>query len=523
MADISITITADPSQAVQGLEQVDQAAKAVAESAKKVQSATDAASTDAINSVSTVSREMAQTISQTGSALDTVSGGIKAATSEAGKVAGAFGKSIPVIGQIGSAISQAITGPIGAVSAAVGIAIAGIRHMIQQVQDELELMQRRAEGRTNNAYDALMQGRKDYADQLQVLAQVREINRYAEQNKLTTDQLAQFRQLAGQIGIAERDVGDRGIREGKLSAAARSLRQQRERYAAEEYRNYTTSFDVQLLDAVMKSGLSIDTRNKLGSMNTAERVRTITQAAKLGQGADLGEYKAWQDLYGMVKQYGDVVSSYGRDALLGRDQATLNGIIADNFQKAASARAAADNRSGGSASPALEGSWAWQQEQDKIMQKTLDEERARQERGEKLLSGLDRQIRFQELIAEGKEKEAFILRNRLQLEDTVGSLTAAQIAAVEERASRLYDLQHPVAPELAPEAASAPARTRTRTQQQWNLPLDRLQQIGANVRNPAANPDRVVWDRQLSVQENIYHLLQTSLSASRQIGGLMFP
>jgi hypothetical protein len=209
--------------------------------------------------------------------------------------------------------------------------------------------------------------------------------------------------------------------------------------------------------------------------------------------------------------------------LLGRDQATLNGMIADNFQKAASARAAADNRSGGSASPAPVGSWAWQQEQDKLMQKTLDEEKARQDRGEKLLSGLDRQIRFQELIAEGKEKEAFILRNRLQLEDTVGSLTAAQIAAVEERASRLYDLQHPVAPDLAPEAASAPARTRARTRQQWNLPLDRLQQIGANVRNPAANPDRVVWDRQLSVQENIYHLLQTSLSASRQIGGLMFP
>lgn len=521
MADISITITADPSQAVQGLEQVDQAAKAVAESAKKVQSATDAASTDAINSVSTVSREMAQTISQTGSALDTVSGGIKAATSEAGKVAGAFGKSIPVIGQIGSAISQAITGPIGAVSAVVGVVIAGIRHMIQQVQDELELMQRRAEGRTNNAYDALMQGRKDYADQLQVLAQVREINRYAEQNKLTTDQLAQFRQLAGQIGIAERDVGDRGIREGKLSAAARSLRQQRERYAAEEYRNYTTSFDVQLLDAVMKSGLSTDTRNKLGSMNTAERVRTITQAAKLGQGADLGEYKAWQDLYGMVKQYGDVVSSYGRDALLGRDQATLNGMIADNFKTAAekSAKASAS----GSASPAPVGSWAWQQEQDKLMQKTLDEEKARQDRGEKLLSGLDRQIRFQELIAEGKEKEAFILRNRLQLEDTVGTLTAAQIAAVEERASRLYDLQHPVAPDLAPEAASAPARTRARTQQQYTPRLDRLQQIGANLRSPAVSPEKLVMDKQLTTQEQIYALLQFNFSASRQIGGLMFP
>jgi hypothetical protein len=93
---------------------------------------------------------------------------------------------------------------------------------------------------------------------------------------------------------------------------------------------------------------------------------------------------------------------------------------------------------------------------------------------------------------------------------------------VEERASRLYDLQHPIEPELAPESAAAPARTRARTQQ-WSLPLDRLQQIGANVRNPSANPDRVVWDRQLSVQENIYHLLQVNFTASRQVGGMMFP
>lgn len=520
MADISITITADPSQAVQGLEQVDQKAKALAESARKVQESTDAASTDAINSISTVSREMSQTISQTGDALNTVSGSIKMATGEAGKVAGALGKSIPVIGQIGSAISTAITGPIGAVSAAVGLAIAGIRRMIQQVQDELELMQRRAEGKTNNAYDALMQGRKDYADQLQVLAQVKEINRYAEQNKLTTDQLAQFRQLAGQIGIAERDVGERGIRSGKLGEAARTLRQQREFYAKQEYRDYTTNFDVQLLDAVMNSDLSENAKNRLGAMTTAGRVNAISQAARLGHGTDMSEYKAWQDLYGMVKQYNDVVSSYGRDALLGRDQSTLNSIIADNFKNAAeqSAKAAASGSSG----PAPVGSWAWQQEQDKITQKTLDDEKARQERGEKLLSGLDRQIRFQELIAEGKEKEAFILRNRLQLEDTVGTLTAAQIAAVEERASRLYDLQHPIEPELAPESAAMPARTRARTQQ-WSLPLDRLQQIGANVRNPSANPDRVVWDRQLSVQENIYHLLQVNFTASRQVGGMMFP
>lgn len=521
MSDISITITADPSQAIQGMEQVDRQAQALAESARRVQEASDAAGTDAINSISSVSREVSSTISQTDSALGSLAGSIKTAGNEAGKVAGAFGKSIPVIGQIGSTLATAITGPVGAISAAIGLVIAQINRMIRDAESRIELLRTKAAGQTSGAYDALMQGRKDYADQLQVLAQVREINRYAEQNKLTSDQLAQFRQLASQIGIAERDVSASGIREGKLSAAARSLKQQREFYAAQEYRDYTTNFGTQLLDSIMSSDLSEDWKNKLGVMSTGQRVEAITQGARLGHGSTMEEYKAWQDLYSQVKQYSEVASSYGRDALLGRDQSALNSIIAENFRKAASARES-ESRASGSSAPAPEGSWAWQQEQDKIMQRTLDEERARQDRGEKLLSGLDRQIRFQELIAEGKEKEAFILRNRLQLEDTVGTLTAAQIAAVEERAARLYDLQNPVAPELAPEAAAAPARTRARTQQQWSLPLDRLQQIGANIRNPAASPEKVVMERQLSIQENIYHLLQTSLTPAARTGGMIF-
>lgn len=522
MSDISITVTADPAQALQGLEAVRKKADELAESQRKVQEASDAAATDSMNSISTVSREMASTIAQTGDGLSAISGGIRTATGEAGKVAGALGKSIPVIGQIGNAIATAITGPVGIISATVGLAIAGIRKMIAEVEDRVEFLRMRAEGKANSAYDALMQGRKDYAEQLAVLAQVREINRYAQENKLTTDQLAQFRSLASQIGIAERDVGDRGIRSGKLGAAARSLQQQRERYAAQEYRDYTSSFDLQLLNSVMESGISTEWKNKLGAMSTADRVKAISQAARLGQGSSTGEYKAWQDLYGMVKQYNDVVSSYGRDALLGRSQTDLNSIVAENFRKAADKAAKED--ASGSSGPAPEGSWAWQQEQDKLAQKELDAQKARAERGERLLSGLDRQIQQQELISDGKEKEAFMLRNRLQYEDTLGEkLTQQQIAEIDARSERLWMLQHPEEPALAPEDPGTPAARAARAQQGYTARLDRLQAVGANLRNPAVSPEKMVMDKQLTVQEEIKAILQTNFTASQQVGGAIFP
>lgn len=523
MSDISITVTADPAQALQGLEAVRKKADELAESQRKVQEASDAAATDSMNSISTVSREMASTVAQTGDALSTISGGIRTAGTEAGKVAGALGKSIPVISQIGQAIATAITGPVGAVSAAVGLAVAGIMKMIQKAKDQVELLKLQAGNRTSTAFEALMQGRKDYAEQLAVLAQVREINRYAQENKLTTDQLAQFRSLASQIGIAERDVGDRGIRSGKLGAAARSLQQQREHYAALEYRDYTSSFDLQLLNSVMESGISIEWKNKLGAMSTADRVKAISQAARLGQGSSTGEYKAWQDLYGMVKQYNDVVSSYGRDALLGRSQTDLNSIVAENFRKAADK--AAKDAASGSSGPATPGTLAYAREQDKLAQKELDAQKARAERGERLLENLDRQIQQDELIAEGKGKEAFMLRNRLQYEDTLGEkLTQQQIAEIDARSERLWMLQHPEEPALAPEdPAAAPVRTRARAEQQYIRPLDRLQAIGANLRNPAVSPEKMVMDKQLTVQEEIRNILRTGITGSYKPGDFLFP
>ena len=55
MSDISITVTADPQQALQGLEAVKKKADELAESQRKVQEASDAAATDSMNSIGTVS------------------------------------------------------------------------------------------------------------------------------------------------------------------------------------------------------------------------------------------------------------------------------------------------------------------------------------------------------------------------------------------------------------------------------------------------------------------------------------
>ena len=517
MSDISITVTADPQQAIQGLEQVRKEADKLAESQRKVQEASDAAATDSMNSISTVSREVASTIAQTGDALSTISGGIRTATGEAGKVAGALGKSIPVIGQIGQAIATAITGPVGIISATVGLAIAGIRKMIAEVEERVEFLRMRAEGKTNSAYDALMQGRKDYAEQLAVLAQVREINRYAQENKLTTDQLAQFRSLASQIGIAERDVGDRGIRSGKLGAAARSLQQQREHYAEQEYQTYLEAMQGQLSDAIRQSGLSDEFVKRLAPMSAISRAEYITNMAKMGAGMSIGDYRAWQELYSVVKPFNEVRASYNRDKLLGRDQSVLNSIIADDFKAAAEKAAKGSASGGGSAGKPL-----WQL-QDEAAKAELDAEKQRKERVDKLIAGMDRQIQMNELIADGKEKEAFLLKNRLQAEDLNGkALTEAQIAEIDARSERLYALQHPEEPALAPEDPGTPARA-ARAQQGYTARLDRLQAVGANLRNPAVSPEKMVMDKQLTVQEEIKAILQTNFTASQQVSGVIFP
>lgn len=529
MSDISITITSDPTQAVTDINKVKKAADDLSASSKKVAESSAADNTQAINQVLTVSRQAQQAVSQTGTAVGAVSTGIKQAANDAAKVSGAFGQAVPVIGRLGSAIASAITGPIGAVSAAIGLAIAGIQKMIADAEDRVNRLKMQAGSQTSSAYDNLMQGRTQYAEDLKTLEQIKQIQSVARQTALSATELAQFRQLAAQLGIEERYVGARGIRSGQIEQAEHTLNQQRRFYADQDYQQYLDSISKQLAAAIKSSDLSDAVKKQFSSMGILGLADEITSRASRGAGWTTEEYKAYQDLYAIVKPLNEVRASYNRDAMLGRSQADLNAaaVAAITGAHAVSARAAADNSGGGSASP---GTWAWQKEQDKKAMAAAEAELKEQERrtaaGAGLTEKLEQEIQIQQLINDGRSRKADILRQRISLEAALGrQLTSAEQASIEQLAGTLYDLRHPQDPELAPPDPSAPespARVRTRTRTQAALPLDRLQRLGANVTNAVSSPEKLTLDRQLSVQEDIRNILRQTASQTYKETAMRF-
>lgn len=523
MSDISITITSDPTQAVTDINKVKKAADDLAASSKKVAESSAADNTQAINQVLTVSRQAQQAVSQTGTAIGAVSTGIKQAANDAAKVSGAFGQAVPVIGRLGSAIASAITGPIGAISAAIGLAIAGIQKMIADAEDRVNRLKMQAGTQANSAYDKLIQGRTQYAEDLKTLEQIKQIQSVASQSALSASELAQFRQLAAQLGIEERYVGERGIRSGKIAEAERTLHHQRSFYADQDYTEYLNAAYTDLQKRIDASKINDEMKTPLKRMSLFEAVDAISSRARRGAGNDLDEYKAYQELYPVVKQIAEVRASYARDSMLGRSQADLNAAAVASITGAhsPSARGAADNSSGGSASP---GTWAWQQEQDKKAMAAAEAERKEQERRNAAAAGLteklQQEIAIQTMINDGRQREADILRQRISLESALGrQLTTAEQASIEQLAGTLYDLRHPQEPDLAPAdpgAPESPARARTRARTQAALPLDRLQRLGANVTNAVSSPEKLTLDRQLSVQEDIRNILRQSASLTYQ-------
>jgi hypothetical protein len=343
-----------------------------------------------------------------------------------------------------------------------------------------------------------MKGRADYAAQLQVLAQVREINKLAQGSALSADELAEFRQLASQIGIAERDVGARGIRSGKIAEAERTLKQQRRFYSDQEYQNYVREFTAQLRTAIFDSkGLNDETKNSILKGTIWDTVEAITSRARNGSGWNLDEFRAYQDLYGIVKQFNQVNESYNLDAMLGRSQAEINTAAVDAIRNRYAKDTAAQAAAGSGASGAPAGSLAAANEQAK-----------REASGQKLIQGIEREIEIQKLINDGKQREAFILQNRLSIEAAYGrELYAAEYADLERRAGLLYDLRHPEEPDLAPEPGAVETPERTRARQVYAMPLDRLQRIGANTARAVTTPEKLVLDKSLSVQEQIRNIL----------------
>lgn len=505
-SDISITITSDPTQAITGIDKVKKAADDLSASSKKVAESSAADNSQAINQVLSVSNQAKQAISQTGTAVGAVSTGIKEAATEASKVTGAFGQALPVIGRIGSAISSAITGPIGAISAAIGLIIAGYQKMIADAEERINRMKMQAGARANAAQDNILAGQKQYQQDLQTLDQVKAINAIAEKSELTANELAQFRNLAAQIGIDENYVGARGIRGDALQRAEKTLSQQQRFYSDQAYGDYVENMTQQLSIAIRQSGLSDATKRRLAGQSALSLAETITSNARRGTGWTTEEFQAWQDLYAIVKPFNEIRAQHNLDAMGGRTQADLNAaavaaITAAHEQPAAGA---AGTGSGDASSP-KPGTLAWQKEQDEKAKAAAEAEQKEQDRRTKAAADLTRklqnEIEIQTLINDGKQREAEILRQRLVMESILGdSITAASIADIEALAGTLYDLRNPV---TAEDSSLVPPPARRRAESTYTMPLDRLQRIGANVATPVASPEKITMDRQLSVQESI--------------------
>ena len=503
-SDISITITADPNQAVKDIQKVVTAEKELGKAAKEA----NAAASDSTGGISRMADTASRSLGKTSTATDALSRNLKKAGQDAAGITSAFGDSIPIVGKLGSAISAVIAGPLGIISAAIAAAGMAIQKIMADAEARVARLKASAEARSSAAYDRLMQGGADYRAQLDTLSQVRELNELAKKSDLTANEQAALRGLSGQLGIDAKYISARGVNPYELDRAEARIRRDRMSAADAEYQQYLDSMDRTLRATIKSSGLNDVTKRRLDQMSLFEQVDAIRSRAQSGAGYSQEEIQAYQSLYGMVKQFDEVRSSYNADAMLGRTRAQLNsealsGVksgVQSRLDAAAEAQRLADR---------IEKER--QAQLDAIARANKEESDAasrRREAYEKQLRGLEKELQIQQLNSEGKQREAYLLRQRLEAEERFGGpLSEAMEANLDALSGRLYDLQHPEAaadPLLAPAPASGQARAANA------LRLDRLQRIGANVTNPVASPEKLTLDKQLSVQEQIRDLLQAT-------------
>lgn len=507
--DISITITADPNNAVTGIEKVRKATDELAASAKKANAAAAQGGADAVGQVITVSNTAIQSIGRTVSAAGNLGGELKQVTKAASGITAALGDSVPIIGQIGSALSSVVSGPLGIISAAIGAATFAIKKLIDEAEARVARIKASADAVTSAATDKLMQGRKDYQAQLDVLERVKELNALAKQSELTAKEIRDLRSLTSQLGIRDKDVTARGVNPYALEEVESALRRSRKGSAERDFKEFELAWRSSFKNAVEKSDLSDESKKLLSGKSIQEQMEIIQRKATFGLGSSAEEIKAYQSLYGMVKNFEDVRSSYGRDPLLGRSQAELDAAAVGRVKSGVAGR--------------LQSEAEWQEFQDRIdaeQRKVLDaEQRAaktaadeakrKQDAADKITKGLENELAAQQLISDGKQREAYLLRQRINMESALGRvLTSDELANLENLAGSIYDLQHPQAQELStqPEVASVRSARRAAAS---SVNLDRLQRIGANITRPAVSAEKLVMDRQLSTQESIKVTVQT--------------
>lgn len=509
MSDISITITADPAQAVDGIKKVTNAADDMAGSVKRSNQEAAQGGTSAIGQVLSVSQQAQSSVGQTISAVGDLSGSVRKLGHDASAISGALGESVPVIGKIGSALAAVMTGPVGLISAAIAAAGAAIQKIIADAEARVARLRASVDARSSAAYDQLVEGRREYQAALDTLARVRELNALAKQSPLQADELAAFRSLAGQIGIREKDVTASGINPYRLREAEQRLASDRAANAESDMRQYTASFKKQLAAAIESSDLSDGFKRSLSGMKLSEQIQYLQDASRSGIGMNAADIRAFSDLYKMTAQYTEARAAYRRDPLLGRDQAALDSAavdavksgVADRVQTAEDRKrmrekinAAADQEAAAMQSAA---------------KRAQDETDRRERAAESIMSGLQRELAIQQLITDGKRREAYLLQQRLAMESALGrALTEDELSGMETLAGALYDLRNPA--QAAAENGGVQSGTRSaprpnaRRATAETAHLDALQRIGARVASPISTRDSDTLSRQLDVQREIY-------------------
>jgi len=522
MADISITITADPNQAVQAIDTVKKKTVELSVEAKKVAQETSGAGAGAAEQILTVTTAANNSLGTTITAVGDLKGEIGSVARAASSVSGALGESVPIIGKIGTALQSVLTGPLGMITAAITAAMAVLKKMMDQVKEINATSQNASISMAKAALDDLNKGREEYKQQLELLKQVQQLSAQARTTPLTQQETKQLTEMAGRLGIDEKYISSSGVRSSAIENAAQRIERERVGTARAEYENYLTRLDNALNIAIEQSSLNKTAKSDLLERDVFGKFERLQAATRTGSGLDTTEQAEITKLFELIRPLESIRETYAVDPLQGQTQQELDRTATDAISGGMTdrqRRADEIERDKAATAKRLE---AMNQEIERGKAAAEQEAQRREEAFQKVIDGMENQAKIQELINQDKKREAYILQQQISTQQGYGEpLSAEQLATIAETAGRLYDLRNPASAE-EPSLVPPPNTPRGNS---YTMPLDRLQRIGANVATPVASAEKMTLDKSLAVQESIKGYVQQIATRGTATGSndMVFP
>ena len=523
MSDISITITADPNQAVQAIDKVKQKTVELSVEAKKVAQETSGAGAGATQQVLTATEVTNALLSKTITQAGDLGGEVRTVAKAASSVSGAFGESIPIIGKLGGSLQAVLTGPIGAITAALTGALVLLKKMSDYYQELREKSANIANATAKAAMDDLNRGREEYKQQLELIKQIRQISEQAKTTPLTQTEMKQLSEMAVRARISPAAVTSSGIDTSVIDAAAQQIRLDREASARDEYYDYVNKIDTVLIKAITDSDLRDSAKKNLQSLSAYDKFLQLENAVRTGAGADTKEQAEYAKLFELIKPLGEVRETYRIDPLQGRTQQELDRAKTDEIAGDMTDRQRVEDENRRAADAAAREAQALADAAEREKQAADREAQRREDAFQKVIDSLNNQAAIQELINSEKKREAYILQQQISAQQAYGeALSAEQLASIAQTAGTLYDLRNPAAAE---DPSLVPPPARRRAESAYTMPLDRLQRIGANVATPVASAEKMTLDKSLAVQESIKGYVQqiATRSGGASVSSMVFP